>query len=53
MKRRMSSENRKEKGLLKTNRSRMEIFLPLLIYLYLTQFPSRLFIFHFAVLWEA
>lgn len=44
----MPSENRQEiTGLLKPDRSRREIFLPLLIYLYLTQFPSRVFIISF------
>lgn len=49
----MPSENRQENtDLLKTDKFKIGIFLPLLIYLYLTQFPSRLFIFHFAMLWE-
>lgn len=52
MRKRMLSENmQKNTCLLKTDRFGMEIFLPL-IYLYLIQFPSRLFIFHFVILQE-
>lgn len=50
MRKRMLSENMQENTcLLKTDRFGMEIFLPL-IYLYLTQFPSRLSIFRFVIL---
>lgn len=48
----MPSENRKENtGLLKTERSRMGIF-SALNDIFVSQFPSRLFAVHFAVLQE-